>query len=224
MKTKQSKDNNVLAKLASRNLHAWARWTPFLPWLVLAVSLFVTLQLWHSARQEAEDSLRGVFQARVDEASRGIEQRMLDYEQVLAGVRGLFAASDSVERSEFRAFVAALNIEKNFPGIQSVGWVPTITAAQKADHIAAMRREGFKDHSILPAGERELYAVVVYVEPFSGRNMRAFGQDHYAEPIRRAGINQARDSGLAGISGKVRLAQETDQRVQAGFQMALPMY
>ncbi len=224
MKTKQSEDNPALPQLPSRSLKAWARWTPFLPWLVLAASLFVTLQLWYGARQEAENALRGAFQARVDDASRRIEQRMLDYEQVLAGVRGLFAASDTVERKEFSAFVEALNIEKNFPGVQSVGWVPMITAAQKAAHIAAMRREGFKDYTILPAGERALYAVVVYVEPFSGRNMRAFGQDHYAEPIRRATINQARDSGLAGISGKVRLAQETDQRVQAGFQMALPVY
>ena len=224
MKTKQSEDNPVISKLPSRSLKAWARWTPFLPWLVLATSLFVTLQLWHAARQEAENTLRGVFQARVDDASRRIEQRMLDYEQVLAGVRGLFAASDTVERKEFHAFVEALNIEKNFPGVQSVGWVPMITAAQKAAHIAALRREGFKNYSIQPTGERELYAVVLYVEPFSGRNMRAFGQDHYAEPIRRATINQARDLGLARISGKVRLAQETDQRVQAGFQMAMPVY
>ena len=224
MKIKQSEDNNRLPKQPSRHLKTWARWTPFFPWLILVASLFVTLQLWHSARQEAEDTLRGVFQARVDEASRRIEQRMLDYEQILAGVRGLFAASDLVERGEFRTFVAALNTEKNFPGVQSVGWVPMISAAQKQAHIAAMRREGFEGYTIQPPGERELYAVVVYVEPFSGRNMRAFGQDLYAEPIRRATINQARDLGLARISGKVRLAQEMDQRIQAGFQMALPVY
>ena len=208
----------------SRSLKAWARLAPFLPWLVLGVILFVTLELWHSAKQEAQQALRNDFQLRVLEISRRIEQRMLDYEQVLAGVRGLFAASDEVTRKEFRAFVAALNIEKNFPGVQSVGWVPIVTAAQKEAHIAAMRREGFPSYDIMPPGQRDLYAVVVYVEPFSGRNMRAFGQDHYAEPIRRATINQARDLGAASISGKVRLAQETDQRVQAGFQMALPVY
>lgn len=224
MKSTQSEANTTVPILPSNSLKAWAHWTPFFPWLVFTVSLFVTLQLWYGARQEAESALRSVFQARVDDTSRRIEQRMLDYEQVLAGVRGLFAASDKVERSEFRAFIAALNIEKNFPGVQSVGWVPIITAAQKQAHIAALRSEGFKDYTIQPPGERELYAVVVYVEPFSGRNLRAFGQDHYAEPIRRATINQARDLGLARISGKVRLAQETDQRVQAGFQMALPVY
>ncbi len=213
-----------LPRLPKRNLMTWARWALLVPWIVLGISLFVTFQLWRAAQLEAERNLRSNFQARVDDSIRRIQQRMFDYEQVLAGVRGLFAASDTVERKEFRAFVTALNIEKSFPGVQSVGWVEMIAGAQKASHIAAMRREGFTNYDIKPPGERDLYAVVVYVEPFSGRNMRAFGQDHYAEPVRRATINLARDLGATLISGKVKLAQETEQRVQAGFQMALPVY
>ena len=210
--------------LPRTNLKTWARWTLLMPWIVLGLTLFVTFQLWQAAQLEAERKLRNSFQAQVDDSIRRIQQRMLDYEQVLAGVRGLFAASSTVERREFRAFVAALNIEKSFPGVQSVGWVAMITNAQKNAHIAAIRREGFPDYTIKPPGERDLYAVVVYVEPFTGRNIRAFGQDHYAEPVRRHTINQARDLNAAFISGKVKLAQETDQRVQAGFQMALPVY
>lgn len=206
------------------NLKTWARWTLLMPGIVLGVVLLVTFQLWQAAQLEAERKLRNSFQARVDDSIQRIQQRMLDYEQVLAGVRGLFAASNTVERSEFRAFVAAMNIEKSFPGVQSVGWVAMVTGAQKKAHIAAVRREGFPEYTIKPPGERDLYAVVVYVEPFLGRNIRAFGQDHYVDPVRRYTINQARDLNAVFISGKVKLAQETDQRVQAGFQMALPVY
>lgn len=207
-----------------RNIEIWARWTVLMPWIVFVICLLVTWQLWRNAQYEAERSLYNDFQMHVDNSSRRIQQRMLDYEQVLAGVRGLFAASSVVSRSEFRAFVAALNIEKNFPGVQSVGWVKMIPHADKAAHIAAMRREGFSDYTILPVGDRALYAVVVYVEPFLGRNTRAFGRDHYAEPVRHTTINQARDLGAVRISGKVKLAQETERRVQAGFQMAMPVY
>ena len=213
-----------IPELPRRNLQNWARWTRLMPWIVFSLAMFVTFQLWQAAQWEAERNLRSSFQARVDDSIRRIQQRMLDYEQVLAGVRGLFAASDKVERREFRAFVAALNIEKSFPGVQSVGWVEMVTGAQKNAHIAAIHREGFPEYAIKPPGERDLYAVVVYVEPFSGRNIRAFGQDHYVEPVRRRTIDQARDLGTTLISGKVKLAQETDQRVQAGFQMALPVY
>ena len=214
----------ALPKTLSRSMANWVRIAPVLPWLVLGLSLIVTLKLWHTARDEAERELRSDFQARALESSRRIEQRMQDYEQVLAGVRGLFAASQEVDRSEFRAFVSALKIESSFPGVQSVGWVRIVTPAQKSQHIAAMRREGFTNFEILPPGQRDLYAVVTYVEPFSGRNLRAFGLDHYAEPVRRATIEEARDTGETRISGKVRLAQETEQRAQAGFQMALPVF
>ena len=205
-------------------LESWARWTGWMPWMVFAISLIVTWQLWVVARYEAERNLYNEFQAHVDHSSRRITQRMLDYEQVLAGVRGLFAASPNVSRDEFRAFVAALNIEKSFPGVQSVGWVKMMPHAQKAEHIAATQREGFSDYTVLPLGDRALYAVVVYVEPFVGRNTRAFGRDHYADPVRRLTINEARDTGKVRVSGKVRLAQEIDQRGQAGFQMAMPVY
>lgn len=211
-------------ELLETNLKTWERWTQFTPWVVLGLALFVTFQLWQAAQSEAERNLRNNFHARVDDSIRRIQQRMLDYEQVLAGVRGLFAASNSVERREFRAFVAALNIEKSFPGVQSVGWVAMVPNHQKKAHIEAIHKEGFPEYTIKPEGDRDLYAVVVYVEPFYGRNIRAFGQDHYADPVRRHTINQARDLNAAFISGKVRLAQETDQRVQAGFQMALPVY
>lgn len=210
--------------LHKRKLEAWARDTVLMPWIVFAVCLLVTLQLWSNAQLEAERNLYNDFQTQVDTTGRRISQRMLDYEQVLAGVRGIFAASKEVSRDEFRAFVAALNIEKNFPGVQSVGWVKMLPYAEKAAHIAAMQREGFTDYTILPVGDREQYAVVIYVEPFAGRNIRAFGQDHYAEPVRRATINEARDKGAVRISGKVKLAQEIDRRVQAGFQMAMPVY
>lgn len=210
--------------LADKHAQIWERWTLFMPWVVLGLTLIITFHLWQAAQLEAERKLRNGFHARVDDSIQRIQQRMLDYEQVLAGVRGLFAASSTVERREFRDFVAALNIEKSFPGVQSVGWVEMVTAAQKKAHIDAIRREGFPDYTIKPPGERELYAVVVYVEPFQGRNMRAFGQDHYVDPVRRHTINLARDLNAVFISGKVKLAQETDQRVQAGFQMALPVY
>lgn len=79
--------------LHKRKLEAWARDTVLMPWIVFAVCLLVTLQLWSNAQLEAERNLYNDFQTQVDTTGRRISQRMLDYEQVLAGVRGIFAAS-----------------------------------------------------------------------------------------------------------------------------------
>ncbi|MBV5329743.1 MAG: CHASE domain-containing protein, partial [Chlorobium sp.] len=82
----------------------------------------------------------------------------------------------------------------------------------------------FPDYTVHPSGERELYSSIIYLEPFSGRNLRAFGYDMLSEPVRRAAMEQARDTHDAALSGKVVLIQENDKKVQAGALMYVPVY
>ncbi|MCR4298702.1 MAG: CHASE domain-containing protein [Gallionella sp.] len=215
----------------------------FLPLLVLAVSLIVTHQLWQDARQNAMQDLQADFDSRVHEAKTQVERRMATYEQVMRGVRGLFAASISVERDEFHEYASALRLEENYPGIRGIGFALIVPPQQKQRHIDAIRKQGFPDYNIHPEGAREIYTSVIYIEPFDERNRRAFGYDMYSDlehprdgdtapGVRRAAMERARDSGRAAISGKavisgkVRLLMEmeTDKQVQAGFLMYLPIY
>jgi CHASE1-domain containing sensor protein len=55
------------------------------------------------------------------------------------------------------------------------------------------------------------------LEPFGGRNLRAFGYDMYSEPIRRRAMERARDNGELAYTGKVILIQETEADLQAGM-------
>jgi PAS domain S-box-containing protein len=88
-----------------------------------------------------------------------------------------------------------------------------------------MRALGFSDYDIRPEQpERPVYHTLAYVEPFGGRNLRAFGFDMYTNPTRRAAMDRAIDTGLPTISGMVKLAQETNQDVQHGFIFCLPVY
>ena len=202
----------------------WINPTVWLSAVVLAAALLLTYQLVRLDRHTAAQELRAEFNARVREAIIRIDQRMLAYRQVLSGVHGLFFASRQVDRNEFHRYFSMLNLHENYPGIQGVGFSLLIPAADKQAHIEAVRREGYPDYSIKPEGEREIYSSIVYLEPFSGRNLRAFGYDMYSESVRRTAMEQARDSGEAAISGKVTLVQETEQNAQAGFLMYLPLY
>jgi diguanylate cyclase (GGDEF)-like protein len=87
-----------------------------------------------------------------------------------------------------------------------------------------MRADGMPDYDIRPAGERDLYTSIIYLEPPNWRNQRALGFDMYSEPVRRAAMAQSRDEDRTSISGKVRLVQETEKDVQAGFLMYVPVY
>ena len=75
-----------------------------------------------------------------------------------------------------------------------------------------------------PEGDREIYTSIIFLEPFSGRNLRAFGYDMFSEPVRRLAMERARDLSAPVLSGKVILVQETGQDVQAGTLMYIPVY
>jgi PAS domain S-box-containing protein len=217
------------------NSSAWQRLGQGLPWLVLAVFLFITMQLWNETRQDARKDLQAIFDARVREVTRDLEQRMNVYEQVLRGTQGLFSASRSVERSEFHIYVGQQQLEQNYPGIQGLGFSLIVTHAQKERHIATMRGEstgaGRPAYDIKPEGRRASYAPVVFLEPSSELNRQSLGFDMYSDQaaqhegeLRRAAMERARDSGKAAISGKVQLTAENGQGTQPGFMMYLPVY
>ena len=205
-----------------------------LPWLILVASLAITHQMWKFAQQSAVQSLQTKFDYRVRDAVDEVNKRMKTYEQVMRGVDGLFAHSITVERGEFRDYVAKLRLKENYPGIQGVRFVPLVQHAVGGRHIAAARKEGLPAYTIWPEGRRDIYAPVLYAEPHDERNQQVFGYDmlsdlEYPRPgeqpgMRRTAMEQARDSGRATISGKITLLFETDKDMQAGFVMFLPVY
>jgi diguanylate cyclase (GGDEF)-like protein/PAS domain S-box-containing protein len=193
-------------------------------WLTLIVSLLITAWGWHLAQVGAEQNAHDRFHFRVDEVKIAIADRLRDYEAVLRGAQGLFNASDDVTREEWRAFVQSLKLDQVYPGIQVTGFAKRVSSSEKNAHIRAIRAEGFSGYTIWPRGERAEYLPVIYLEPFAGRNLRAFGYDIASEPVRRAALEQARDTGEAAISGKITLVQESGENKQAGFILFLPIY
>lgn len=64
----------------------------------------------------------------------------------------------------------------------------------------------------------------IHLEPFAGRNLRAFGYDMLSEPTRRAAMEASRDKNKVVHSGKVLLVHETETDVQAGLLMFALVY
>jgi CHASE1-domain containing sensor protein len=199
-------------------LRSWLAWAVFVA--ALLATAIATLRV--KERIEAEAVLQVGFS--YEEATLKIEERLRSYAQILRGAAGLFAASTSVERQEWRDYVEALRTEESVPGVQGIGFAKLIAPGQLASHIASVRREGFADYTVRPAGERAVTTSIIYLEPFRDRNLRAFGFDMFSEPVRRAAMEQARDTGTAALSGKVELVQETVKDVQAGTLMYVPIY
>lgn len=193
-------------------------------WAVLLVCLSLTLSAWYGLRAQAMKSAEQQFELHVRDVIGAIEERLHQHEQILLGGAGLFDASESVDRAEWHSYIERLDLGQKYPGIQGVGFTQAIRPAELQAHIAAIRAEGFPDYTVRPFGERSLYTSIIYLEPFSGRNLAAFGYDMMSEAVRAKAMSMAAESGKTAISGKVKLVQETHGREQAGFLMYLPIY
>jgi diguanylate cyclase (GGDEF)-like protein/PAS domain S-box-containing protein len=193
-------------------------------WVVLALSIVMTMMAWQVATRYLDRDAKRRFGQSSQFAQQRIQERMDDYQEILRTGAGLFASSEHVSRAEWHTFVENLKLRQVYPGIQGLGYVVMVPPGGKTALEERIRREGFPDFAIKPPGRREQYSAIVYIEPFDWRNKRALGYDMYSDPVRRAAMAEARDTGRIALSGHVTLVQETDRGVQSGCLMYLPIY
>lgn len=193
-------------------------------WGVLIVALIVTVSLWQFSILLVKDRTKARFTNQSQQLKTSIEERLLNYEQVLAGSAGLFAVADLVGRDDWRTYVNKLDIERYYPGIQGIGFTEKVTAGRVTEHIDRIRSQGLPDYLLSPTGSRQEYHPVVFLEPATQRNRRAFGYDAFGDLAHRKAMEKARDSGQAAMTGKVVLVQENLDETQPGFVMYFPVY
>ncbi|MAR89277.1 MAG: CHASE domain-containing protein [Pseudomonadota bacterium] len=193
-------------------------------WVVLLLSLVVTLGAYLVSSRIIDQRQQERFQYAVDQLEEAIHSHLSVYEQVLRSTVAMVYASEELKREEFATYVRSLELDRYWPGIQGIGYSIPLQPSQLAAHEAQIRSEGFPEYQVKPPGAREVYTAIVYLEPFDWRNRRAFGYDMYSNPVRREAMDRARRTGRASTSGKITLVQETDQDVQAGFLTYLPVY
>ncbi|NQD95894.1 PAS domain-containing protein, partial [Pseudomonas sp. CrR25] len=201
--------------LERRNLLAWG---------VLLVSLCTVLLAWNNLRQSQARAAQQQFDLLTKEVSEAIRGRMIDHEKILLGAAALLDASREVTRADWHTYIARLQLARHYPGIQGVGFSQVLRPEERAPFEARVRREGFLNFFVRPLGERAQYSSIIFLEPFSGRNLASFGYDMLSEPTRRAAMLAAAASGETQLSGKVTLLQETHGAVQPGLLMYVPVY
>ena len=192
--------------------------------LILITSMLVTYVSFYFTQINSDKNIQAYFDFRVREAVALIDTRIKAYEEVLRGTGGLFKASKTVDREEFKHYISSLRLADHYPGIQGVGYSIIIPSTLINKHIETIRSEGFPAYSIYPEGERDTFSSIIYLEPFSERNLRAFGYDMFSEPMRHKAMQKAIDNDTMSLSGKVRLVQESGINDQSGFLMYLPIY
>jgi diguanylate cyclase len=198
--------------------------TYLLPWLVLVVMLSVTFWQWDHERQYSKQALHSQFEFALRDTVSQIEQRESAYEQILRGVKGLFATTDLNDFNAIRHYVNTLQLDADFYGIQGIGVIEKVTAEQKSSHITEMQRLSIPTYALSPPGEREMYTPIIQNITEAGRYKDILGVDSWVDPVRRKAMERARDSGMPAITDKLQLAADKDRDTPPSFIMYLPIF
>ncbi|OGA25661.1 MAG: hypothetical protein A3I02_09620 [Betaproteobacteria bacterium RIFCSPLOWO2_02_FULL_67_26] len=194
---------------------------------VLALGLAISFGAWHATVQRVGAEAENNFQHQVAQAVGALDRLIQDNINLLIGLKGLYAASSRVERDEFQQFLSGFNVAQRYPGIRLVSFVRYVPHSRRAEFEAGVRQDlslgprGYPDFAIKPAGARDEYMVVTYIEPLTG-NERAFGFDVFSDPRRRPAVEHARDSGQPTASEPIQLAADTEKQVSLALRM--PVY
>ncbi len=194
--------------------------------MMLGIGLLITVAVSFQVKLSLDEAAVRRFTFSCDQVTLEIQERLDAYEQILRGGDALFSASDSVERKEWKAYVKSLRLGRSALGMQGIGFAQVISADQLGTHVAEIRGEGLAEYTVHPPGKRADYALVAYFEPIhdNDNDLSILGFDMYSEPIRRAAMEQARDTGEAALSGKVGLVQKNGAVIEVGELMYIPVY
>ena len=202
---------------------------------VLLITLALTLLAYHYVRQNVEASTRDQLDETVRAAQDAIDRQMNSYVEAMLGSRGLFYASSSVEEGEWDDYGNGIDLEERYEGMQALGYAERVETSEREDfedQIAdRLREEGLGDRPALrPEGRRLEYFPLAFVEPSDEVNQNLLGYDAYPDPVYRAAMERARDTGQAQATGKVYVLTEApegsraDLALEPGLVVYLPVY
>lgn len=189
--------------------------------LVLGLGLSGAAAVWlgraidHEAQRE--------FQRVAERVGAEVERRFQQPVFGLSGARGLYAASKSVERLEFRSYIGSRDIAREYPGVQGFGFVQRVLRKDLAAFVAAERLDDaptFDVRQLQDQSHDDLF-VIKFLEPHAD-NVAAQGLDLGSDPARRAALQRAIDTGEPATTAAIPLVQEG--RTVPSVLMYLPVY
>ena len=191
--------------------------------LIFILSVFITSLFWVFSLRYYDNLSKELFEHRVNENIDNLQQRNAYYKYALISAAALINANDKITSQIWHDFISSLDLKKNYPGLQGIGYSPVLHTTDIPSFIKEMQINN-PTFNLLTNKERDIYVPVQYIEPMDNRNIKAIAYDLYSETTRRAVLDSARDSGMPSLSDKVILRQEINDDIQAGILMYVPIY
>lgn len=182
---------------------------PLTHWIILGFAMLATVLAWVVSAASIDRYQQSLFLQQSGQIAEAVEQRMLAYDTVLRGAAEHFRSHGQLSKDGWHNYVASLNLEQAYPGIQGIGYSRIVVSGAKS-----------------PVTDEDLVAssTVILLEPENAMNRLAIGFNQFAEATRHDAMLRAIDTAQPVVSGRVRLAVENSDEPQHGFLTFFPVY
>ncbi|MEJ6007656.1 PAS-domain containing protein [Paucibacter sp. AS339] len=194
---------------------------PLIVAAIVLLGLLLSMGLAWSAREQAERDAQLRFDRVAERLETEVLRRFKQPFYGLKGLRGAYAASPSIARADFRAYVESRQLPIEFPGVRGFGLIERVPRSQLAAFTAAARRDDAPEFEVRSSGDASDLFVIKYLEPL-GPNRQAQGFDVGQEPVRREAAQRAMLTGQDAMTGRITLVQDAQKRV--GYLLMVPVY
>jgi diguanylate cyclase (GGDEF)-like protein len=168
---------------------------------MLVLTAAVAAGVWHHQGDQERDTRK----AWARRATQALDDQVAQTATALVGVRGLFAASNAVEKEEFARF-AAIQLPRS--SLLGLTWMPRVEGAARRRFERTSGRpivDRAPDGSFRPAGDRAEYFPLRYVAPETPESVRSLGLDGRVDGSGTAVLAIARDSGHPAMTAPIEL-------------------
>jgi two-component system sensor kinase FixL len=194
-----------------------------IPILCALVVFMITLLAYQQLKDYVQYRHEKIFALQAEHATDVIKNKVSEYEKILMGAKAFYEASDTISRERWRLYVRERRNDKDLKGYLNLGFISYLTGNQMQSHINQMQHDD-KNYHVFPKGDRELYAVIDFLEPASLLNNTSLGFDMFSDPVRKEAISRARGTGKLSASGKVKFTTIDSKSGNDGFLLFMPVY
>ena len=190
--------------------------------LAMLGTLFVAMSIERTSRVEQRVAVREGIGA----LGQDLERRAAATQAYLISGAALFESGIEVNQATFDRFAATLQGDKDFRGIQALGWSMRLRPDQVVSFERAVRASGvpdFRSWPTPPPGDQWVDAIR-YVAPLSQSNRKILGFNMHTDPGRRGAIDQTTATGKPAITGMVKFVTFGADPAEHGFFMFAPVF
>lgn len=195
--------------------------------IILFIGLIITTALFLNQKKIINNLVNVRFSEEVRSTTDAIEQRMLAYSEIVAGIRDLFLVKPDLGQDKFNFVISNHNVMQSYTEIKSITFTRPVLARNLSDYINEIKAySGFHNGDVnnpvhgLDTSLSEHF-INEYVWP-SDTNLNVWGLDISSQPANLEAVLWTKKTGEPVVSKPFELIQFNENK--HGILLRYPIY